>query len=206
MQDDLADHIRKLHVPPALDQFGKWVHCRNARTGTTSMDEGPLKGCLMRRRDPARWDAVWRSCFAGNLHRMTIFTFVRNPWDRICSAFYHCRDRAKTAENKIDPKWQFREWVKEVLAVQGPAVNMHFAEQHGTAYFQGEPFASVGRFERMEVDWQRLAKVIGASPELPHWNANGYESYADHYDDETRCIIAYLYRNDIQAFGYEFGK
>lgn len=202
----LHEHIRSLPVPPVLDVLGKFVHLRNARTGTTSMDEGPLRGrAIMRRRDRYLWETVWNNIIVPNKD-VVIFTFVRNPWDRICSAFYHCRDRTKTPENKIDGRWEFASWVKEVLAVKGPGVNMHFAEQYPTAYFEDRPIGFIGRFEEMGRDWDKLAtKILVACP-LPHWNACGHGEYVDHYDEDTRQIVGELYQRDIRAFGYKFGE
>lgn len=201
----LEEHILSLPSRPVLDVLGKFVHLLNARTGTTSMDEGPLRGrCIHHRRDPRLWTTVWEQVIVpGN---PVYFTFVRNPWDRICSAFHQCRDRAKTPENKIDPHWKFSDWVKRVLAIHGPNLNMHFAEQYPTAFFGGEAFAFDGRFENMQEDWSKLAATIDVSHKLPHWNAAGHGSYVDHYDEETRQIISEMYRRDATAFGYEFGQ
>lgn len=207
----LEEHILNLPVPPVLDVLGKFVHLPNARTGTTSMDEGPLKGRgIHKRRNRHLWKTVWDKIIAprmGTIHNQPVmFTFVRNPWDRICSAFHQCRDRAKTPENKLDPNWEFSEWVKRVLAVRGTGVNMHFAEQYPTVYFNAEKYAFVGRFENMQQDWGKVAAACDVSHRLPHWNAAGHGSYVDHYDEETRKIIGELYQRDISAFGYEFGE
>ena len=206
----LEEHILSLPVPPVLDVLGKFVHLRNARVGTTSMDEGPLRGrCVMQRRDKHLWKTVWENIIftSGTLQAgLVFFTFVRNPWDRICSAFYQCRDRARTDENKIDRHWHFKDWVKNILAADWPQVNRHFAEQYPTAYFEGQAFGFVGRFEDIQVDWVRLSPLIGVPSRLPHWNSGAQGDYVDHYDDDTRQIIGEMYKREIEAFGYEFGK
>ena len=51
MTPEMIAHIHDLPVPPVLDVLGKWVHCRNARVATTSMDEGPFRArCIMEQR------------------------------------------------------------------------------------------------------------------------------------------------------------
>jgi len=207
----LEEHIVSLQVPPVLDVLGKFVHLRNARTGTTSMDEGPLRArAIHHRRGRRLWETVWNKIIVPRMGTIqdspVLFTFVRNPWDRICSSFFHCRDRAKSEDNKIDPSWQFPDWVKRVLWPRGPGVNMHFAEQYPTAYFEGKEFAFVGRFENMQHDWGRLSATIDVSHRLPHWNASGHVEYVDHYDEESRQVIAELYRKEIQVFRYEFAR
>lgn len=205
MHEDLKRHLKSLPVPPVLDVLGVFVHLRNARTGTTSIDEGPLRGrCVMRRRDRHLWETVWDKIITPR--NPVIFTFVRNPWDRVCSAFFQCRDRAKTKENQIPKTWEFNEWVKEVLAVQGPGVNMHFAEQYPTVFYNGERIGYLGFYENMEADWRGLAEVANLPYHLPHWNSAGHGSYVDHYDDMSRGIVGEMYQRDVNAFGYEFGK
>jgi len=141
-----------------------------------------------------------------NFSDLIIFTFVRNTWDRIFSAFVQCRDRARTQENKIDPIWQFSDWVNQVLSKRGPSINMHFAEQYPTVYFDRQPFGIVGRFERMQDDWKSIAERIGVSESLPVLNASDHGSYVNHYDGESRRVVAEMYQREISAFGYEFGK
>jgi hypothetical protein len=206
MRRRLIAHLHDLPMPPVIDVLGKWIHCRNARTATTSMGKGPLKhSAVLRSFSPPLWETIWKLVIVPQMEDITIFTFVRNPWSRICSAFYQCRDRARTSENKISPQWQFNEWVKQVLAIHGPAVNRHFAEQYDTAYFEGERFGFVGRFENIEEDWESIAARLAISPKLPHWNSARHGRYCDHYDDDSRQIIAEMYQRDIKAFGYEFG-
>jgi len=206
MRSDLIEHLENLAVPPVIDVLGKWVHLPNARTGTTSIDEGPLRDRrLLRNRDVNIWQTVWENLIVPN-EGIVLFTFVRNPWDRICSAFHQCRDRAKNPDNKIDETWVFDEWVKRVLAVKGPGVNNHFAEQYPTAYLNKYRFGFVGRFEEMDTDWERLSRTIGVREDLPHKNASPHGSYIDHYDTECVQIVEELYKRDIEAFGYKFGE
>lgn len=206
MLDGLKEHLLSLPALPVLDVLGKWIHLPNARTGTTSIDEGPLRGrCVMHQRDKRLWATVWEEIIVPN-EDVAIFTFVRNPWDRICSAFFQCRDRARTPENKIDQSWEFADWVKKILAVRGPECNMHFAEQYPTAYFNGAQYCYVGRFENLEQDWRIASMIINVPGHLPHRNAAVYGSYMDHYDEESIEIVEKLYKRDIEAFGYEFGE
>lgn len=207
MKQELIDHIHDLTVPPVLDVLGQWVHLRNPRVATTSMDEGPLRDrCIIKYRGRKNWEVVWNQVIVPKIDDLVLFTFVRNPWDRICSAFFQCRDRARNTTHKIDKAWQFTDWVKQVLAVRGPGLNMHFAPQYDSVCRNGDriPNVFVGRFERMQADWSALAAQIGVSPGLPHLNPCG-KKYADHYDDESWEIVGEMYAQEIKALGYGFG-
>jgi len=209
MKPELIQHLHDLPSPPVLDVLGKWVFCRNARTGTTSICEGPLKSRSVRyRANPDLWNTVWETLVVPKLSddAMIVFTFVRNPWDRICSAFHQCRDRARTEANKIDRAWEFLDWVKEVLAIDGPSVNRHFAEQYDTAVFDGKRIGLIGRYETIVEHWKIIGEQINCPLWIPRLNASEHGSYIDHYDDESRRIVGELYRREIETLGYEFGK
>jgi len=65
----------------------------------------------------------------------------------------------------------------------------------------------VGRFERLEDDWWRLCEVTG----LPHkplevTRKTNHEYYTVYYDDELRDLVAEIYEEDIDTFGYRFGN
>lgn len=211
MTDAMVAHLRNLPIPPVLDPEGKWMFVRNGRAATTSVCQGGLcKTGLRRRVDKQRWAHAWETMFAPNIENVVVFTFVRNPWDRVCSAFFQCRDRAKTPSNIIDQHWDFRDYVEQVLRVEGPTVNVHFAPQYDTFRYNDEPIPGVfiGLFERLRDDWTELTKLLGVSKELPHLNAgcsnNG--SYRNYYDDATAEIVGNMYAKEIAALGYTFGE
>ena len=210
MNQDLIEHLHNLPVPPVIDVLGKWIHCPNARVATTSIDSGVLKDRgILKRRGRVNWELVWKNIILPNIDDVLMFTFVRNSWDRVCSAFYQCRDRARTKENRIDKKWEFKEYVKKVLAVKWPNVNYHFAPQYDTVYFKGEliPNMFVGHYDHLKTDWGMIATRLQVSASLPYWNhAKRDGTYMDHYDEESKEIIAELYAPEIKALGYEFGK
>lgn len=203
----LLDHIHTLAVPPTLDVRGEWVHCSNAKTGSTSINRHALGGRRVdRKNDPLLWQRVWDKSIAPNLGGLTLFTFVRNSWDRVLSAF--CFRQQVSTKNTIGPEWRFADYVKQRLAVEGTEIDIHFAPQYDSVCFQGEPIPGmfVGRFERLQDDWATIAKRIGAPPEVPHANATRHAPYTEHYDDTSREIVGLLYKKEIEHLGYQFGK
>lgn len=214
MKPGCIDHIRHLTVPPLFGRRGNWVFLRNAKVATTSICEGPLRkysGFDLRRITDARqrlfWEFAWKHVVTPRLDEAFIFTFVRNPWDRVLSAFLHCRNKAQTLIHQIDSAWEFGAYVKEVLAEEGPRVNYHFTPQYDTLCFGGEgiPGLFVGRFERLLRDWRKVARRIRVSAKLPKLNArNERAPYQAYYDRETRDIVGRLYRPEIELLGYEF--
>lgn len=207
LQIKLIQHLHDLTLPPVLDVLGKWVSCPNAKTGTTSIHVGVFNDrSIVHNRGRENWERVWNKVIVPNMDELVMFTFVRNPWDRVLSAFLHCRDKARNPKSKIARSWKFLEYVKEVLAVKGTSVNAHFAPQYDTIQFQGRPIPGmfVGRFERLEHDWAHLAKRLDVDPALPRQNVSGHKHYTTYYDNESVEIIGRIYSQEIGALNYEF--
>ncbi len=204
------EHIHNLAVPAVLDTKGKWCFIKNPKVATHTIETCGLGDrTIVRRDDPERWEAAWKRMYAPRMEDVVVFTFVRNPWDRVLSAFMFCQQlrRRGSAHNKIDRRMTFRYWVINVLAVQGPSVNEHFAEQAKLFMRNGTriPEIFVGRYERLDEDWRIFADRLGLSNTLPErLNTSLHEHYTHYYDDDTRGIVRQLYAEEIEALGYEY--
>jgi hypothetical protein len=64
----------------------------------------------------------------------------------------------------------------------------------------------IGRFENLHEDFSRLCQTIGLAPiELPHAaTRRPHADYRSYYNDETREKVAHHWKQDIEAFGYNF--
>jgi hypothetical protein len=62
----------------------------------------------------------------------------------------------------------------------------------------------LGRFERLEQDFAAIAERLRIGAELAWHNRSTHEDYRQYYNDQSRQLVAELYREDIEAFGYEF--
>ena len=119
------------------------------------------------------------------------FAFVRNPWDRLLSAYFYTFDRLKNTSANFD------RWIRSNLQ---PKYSMsQFKFTRGCNF--------IGRFENLEKDFKFICDKIGLhSQQLPHKNKTNHRHYTEYYDDETRQLVAEKYAKDIEYFGYEFGK
>ena len=62
----------------------------------------------------------------------------------------------------------------------------------------------VGRFERLEEDFQTGCDRAGIHVKLPHLNRTQHQHYRHYYSERSRRLIEKCYQQDIELFGYQF--
>ena len=155
-----------------------------------------------------------------------IFTFVRNPYERLLSRYSHLCRRIKelgssgfgdflTAGDKnilayfngspIEIKnFKFKDFVKFTQRVFDP----HWEPQVDKFEKQVDSLDNInyiGRFENFQEDFNTACDKIGIPRQkLPHKNESKHKHYTEYYDAETKEIVAKLYAKDIEYFGYKF--
>lgn len=142
------------------------------------------------------------------------FAFVRNPWDRTLSAYrflkrggFHQGDR-RWAEQYLGDCPDFPTFVRQRLRRPEILEWEHFRPQYPYLCDRDGRLRIdfVGRYERLEEDFRELCRQLGVERELERLNAaEGPRSgYHDHYDEDTRAIVAEVYAEDIRSLGYAF--
>jgi len=140
------------------------------------------------------------------------FTFVRNPWDRLLSAYeflrrggFHAAD-ARWAEQHLSQYRDFGEFVRQWVTPANVASWIHFHPQSGFLSLPdgrtGVDF--IGRYENLEADFSRICEQLGIAARLQLLNAGPVRDYRDAYDRETRRIVDTVYRQDIVSLDYCF--
>ena len=132
------------------------------------------------------------------------FCFVRNPWDRLLSAYSYL-DRMNWLQY-LGNFESFEYFVKKWLNKRRLFSDVHFIPQQ---YFICDDNGNmlmdyVGRFESLQDDVSFVSNKIRFNIDVKHLNRSFHNSYRDVYDDEMIDIVSVLYKNDIQLFNYEF--
>jgi hypothetical protein len=151
------------------------------------------------------------------------FTFTRNPWDRLLSAYRFVKAGGMS---EADRAWgvevlgrfsSFDDFVKRWLTTEkianigdGPgSTRIVFAPQYRFVCLRGSSKPEVdfiGSFENIDSDFRYVAKTIGVETPLNFLNVSNIDnrSYAEEYSNESKAIVAEVYKTDIEMFGYDF--
>ncbi len=140
------------------------------------------------------------------------FTIVRNPWDRLVSAYFFLK---KGGFNQRDKAWFDRElshyngfdqFVKEWLNRKNIWRFEHFRPQAHYIFdkYNKIPIDFVGFFENLNEDFNYIAEKVGVSERLPCDNVGKHKNYQDYYNEETIEIVSHVYKDDIKLLGYDF--
>lgn len=142
------------------------------------------------------------------------FAFVRNPWDRLVSAFLYLK---RGGSNAMDEQWgksnlgdydTFEDFVKNWVTDDNVERYFHFIPQYRFIYDQELVLKVdfVGRFENIQADFDVVANKLGIAERLPYVNKSQRKAYQTYYTDETRDIVSRVYRQDLELFNYQFDR
>lgn len=169
--------------------------------------------------DPFRWTgtvilpehatlAQVERAAAVDLADFFVFGTVRNPWERELSDCFYLTTQLRSRFIRRDYSRYRHRTFKDMLRlkVQDAAAGKflqqldHFRRSDGSILI-----SDYCRFENLNTDYARIADKVGLSVKaLPHLNYSRSRRLDEFYDDESRDIVAGLYRDDIECFGYAF--
>lgn len=137
------------------------------------------------------------------------FTFVRNPFDRILSAYYY---------NGIDKKTPFEEFVisgdlkgrcEGNLNRNTQYFTNHFAPQHMFTHINDLQYVNyIGKLEDFENDFTHVLKMLNLKYDNPFpvlsktKKSKIYNNYMDAYNEEMCDVIYNVYKKDFILFDY----
>jgi hypothetical protein len=148
-------------------------------------------------------ETVWEQIF--------VFTFVRNPWDRILSLYHYVKQR-----DDILNDMEFRDYICAISNFIETGKGSLFRE-HEYYYLSASDYivdASgkilvdfIGKFENRNDDLKIIAQKIGCK-QLGKLKINKSDRinkhYSEYYDQETQAIVRKIYSKDIELFDYKF--
>ena len=136
------------------------------------------------------------------------FAFTRNPWDRCVSAFTYLEAGGMNPGDKKEyythiHGLKFHEFISKYQDTFEIPMT-HFKSQD--MILDGD-LDFIGKVENYQEDFNTVCDKIGVERvELGWKNKTEHKHYTKYYSDKTKRIVAKLYANDIERFGYKFGE
>lgn len=126
------------------------------------------------------------------------FAFVRNPWNRLVSEYEFIRRRPDHGRHSKVIKMEFKQYILyQSKRYDAHQINM-LADKNGVLLMD-----FIGKFENLQQDWNHVTDKLGIeNKQLTHRKKAGITNYDSYYTDETRSLVAELWKRDIEAFGY----
>ena len=166
--------------------------------------------------------AGYRTADATLFKKAHKFSVIRNPWDRLVSAFHYLKYQSTSPNEK---RWSQNEfWSERYLsgidslpefmrALRVPKFRRlvltyrHFIPQHYflTTVASGLLVDHLVRFEDLEKGLEDVANNIGVRVSMVRRNVSEHAVYQHYYHSEADIqFVGSIYASDIKLFGYTF--
>jgi len=130
------------------------------------------------------------------------FTFVRNPWSRLVSDYFW---RQGASKRRVDMTFsEFTEYVEGVVRT-GRFYDRRFDDHFIPQVQYTRDVDRIFHFEAFADGVKSAARLLGIGiDEVPDKRPRPYDNYWEQYDAVAKARVEAIYREDIDAFGYEF--
>jgi len=143
------------------------------------------------------------------------FTFVRNPYSRVLSAYMDkvLRDSPKSSryrkelslDESVAPS--FLKFLQAVQRTPDKERDIHWMTQSRLTYFGVVAMDYVGRFENFEYDLTRLLKTIGVHRDGEEYRGRQHATDASsklnkYYCNDSQKLVYQVYREDFENYSY----
>ena len=148
----------------------------------------------------------------GSINDYFTFTIVRNPWDRLYSAYIFMMNGGINQHDQIafnlhlSSIKSFEDFVMKWLDEDNLKHIIHFYPQSWFLKDSSEKVELdfIGRFECLSSDFSEIANIMGVDNKLKHLNKGDKGSYKTVYSKEMVEKIELIYKEDIERFNYTF--
>jgi hypothetical protein len=130
------------------------------------------------------------------------FTFacVRNPYDRVVSAYFFAMKHYKL-------KCSFLVFLKS--GPKSPIKTKNWEPMKVKVYWRSQSILVEGcdlimRYENLEEDFVQIQDFYNVYVPLPIINTTEHKHYSHYYDEECYDIVTEMFETDLKEFGYKY--
>lgn len=187
------------------------LYVRIPKSGNSSI-RGSIDGAINGRMSSSR--------IMGLGENWTTFSFVRNPWARLVSAYrqkVHEDYASKKMVNgvykgfldsgiPVHKNMSFDAFCEVVCDIPDSKTDKHLRSQSSFVIRKGVPIVSfLGKVETMERDWKNLMDRVGLDFKLAHLNHTSQQHYSSYFSDPRLVkLVGDRYAEDVRYFNYDF--
>lgn len=130
------------------------------------------------------------------------FTFVRNPFDRLASAYrFMQRGNMDIEGTDFFREMSFDEFLDVLKEIDPVNMDIHLQPQY---MFIPEKPDFIGRYENLAEDFQKVCQMLGLpKTELTHTNSTGQTRYSDYFHSKNIQKVIDIYKDDFILFDYD---
>ena len=140
------------------------------------------------------------------------FSFIRNPWDRLYSAYMFLRQGGINIHDQrayiefLSKYKDFEDFVMNGLSKDMIMNIPHLIPQHNFICDNNNVILVdfIGRYERLDDSIFQLEKLMDRRIVLSHHNKTVKDEYNIVYTDDMISKVNEIYITDINLFGYSF--
>ena len=156
--------------------------------------------------------SFYKQVFGNRYSDFFTFTIVRNPWDRLYSAYkflekggINIHDK-NAFETHLSTYKDFEDFVLKGLNEKIIWEIMHFIPQYEFVCDKNGKIIVdyVGKFENMNKSLDEINDILKLDFELEHHNKTDKKDYKDIYTTEMIEKVHQIYQKDIDIFEYSF--
>ena len=156
--------------------------------------------------------SFYKQVFGTRYSDFFTFTIVRNPWDRLYSAYKFLQKGGINIHDKnafethLSTYKDFEDFVLKGLNEKIIWEIMHLIPQYEFVCDKNGKIIVdyVGRFESLQEDVAGLSKKINLEVVMGHYNYNKKKDYREAYTKEMIEKVHHIYQKDIDVFEYSF--
>lgn len=156
--------------------------------------------------------SFYKQVFDSTYSDFFTFTIVRNPWDRLYSAYKFLQKGGMNIHDKnafetyLSIYRDFEDFILNGLNKKIISEIMHFIPQHEFVCDKhGKIIVDyVGKFENLNKSLDEINSILKSEFELAHYNKTDKKDYRSIYTTEMIEKVHQIYQKDIDIFEYSF--